>query len=466
MRITRRIGYHPVVALMLGLLLGHPASAALKSTETVRGRAPTVSDVAIVATTGNPMEGDTLQSSGSQLFTDVDGDAEFNSLKQWYRSGDTTPVASGTSYRLTASDVGQTLQFGYTPATDPAITDPAIGVEVRSTASAGVQGLPVAASSTFAVSKASVIANNSDTTVLTLTLKDSGNRPVTGIAIRLSLEASVVSGFSGGAPALPQPLETAQGSGIYTATVKSGSVGTINVTPKLNAGPLSVTPGSQQIAFVSPLSVTQVSPVVNAYSFGSGSGFPTTGFATAKFRVSLSDNNPTAYQWAVDGSNNGTGYTSVDTTGVVTLNTARSGAQLIQVKDKISGAVLASYSFTLTGWFTNNGSTKTSWTAANTYCSTRGGQPTVAQLTNAEYRGGAYAPGGTRSVGNLWGEWGDIGAQGSGFIKDDAELYWASEGDGRGYYYVIYMNSGFISLHLNIIDSAIDGKYVVCRQGL
>ncbi|MGY0149092.1 invasin domain 3-containing protein [Edwardsiella tarda] len=460
MRITRKIGYHPVIALMLGLLLGHPASAALKSTETVKGHAPTVSGVAIIATTGNPLEGDTLHSPGSQLFTDVDGDSEFNSLKRWYHSGDTTPVASGTSYRLTASDVGHTLQFGYTPATNPAITDPAIGVEVRSTASAVVQGLPVAAGSTFVASKASVIANNSDTTVLTLTLKDSGNRPVTGIATRLSLAASVVSGFSGGAPELPRPQETAQGSGIYTATVKmvnSGSVGTINVTPKLNAGPLSVTPGSQQIAFVSPLSVTQVSPVVNAYSFGSGSGFPTTGFATAKFRVSLSDNNPTAYQWAVDGSNNGTGYTSVDTTGVVTLNTARSGAQLIQVKDKISGTVLASYSFTLTGWFTNNGSVLSNWSDAITYCSTRGGLPTITQLTNYSLASSATA---TRAVGNLWGEWGAMGSQNSGFLS---YYYWTSELSGLGGHYVVILSSGGVFATFSDMDR---NYYAVCRQGL
>ncbi|MFS6803606.1 invasin domain 3-containing protein [Edwardsiella tarda] len=429
----------------------------MKSTETVKGHAPTVSGVAIIATTGNPLEGDTLQSSGSPLFNDVDGDAEFNSLKQWYRVGDTTPVASGTSYRLTARDVGHTLQFGYTPATDPAITDPAIGVEVRSTASAGVQGLPVAAGSTFAVSKASVIANNSDTTVLTLTLKDSGNRPVTGIATRLSLVASVLSGFSGGAPALPQPVETAQGSGIYTATVKSGSVGTINVTPKLNAGPLSVTPGSQQIAFVSPLSVTQVSPVVNAYSFGSGSGFPTTGFATAKFRVSLSDNNPTAYQWAVDGSNNGTGYTSVDTTGVVTLNTAHSGVQVVQVKDKTSGTVLARYSFTLTGWFTNNGRVLSNWSDAMTYCSTRGGQPTTTQLTNDSITSSAGA---TRAVGNLWGEWGDMGSQDSGFLS---YYYWTSELSGLGGHYQVLLSSGGIFATFSDMPRY---YYAVCRQGL
>lgn len=462
MRITRRIGYHPVVALMLGLLLGHPASAALKSSETVKGHAPTVSGVTIIGTSGNPLEGDSLHSPGSQLFTDVDGDSEFNSLNRWYHSGDTTPVASGTSYRLTARDVGQTLQFGYTPATNPAITDPAVGVEVRSTASAVVQGLPVAASSTFTASKASVIANNSDTTVLTLTLKDSGNRPVTGIAVRLSLAASVVSGFSGGAPVLPRPLETAQGSGIYKATVtlgKSGYVGTINVTPKLSAGPLSVTPGSQQIAFVSPLSVTQVSPVVNAYSFGSGSGFPTTGFATAKFRVSLSDNNPTAYQWAVDGSNNGTGYTSVDTTGVVTLNTARSGPQVIQVKDKISGTVLASYTFTLIGWFTNNGNTTMTWMAANTYCSTRGELPLGSQLTTA-----VMAPtggGGARVVGNLFGEWGHMGTQGAGFIGSN---YWTSEVYARGTHYRVYLNVGAAGVADDILDGSI--VFVTCRQGL
>ncbi|UCQ19184.1 intimin/invasin family protein [Edwardsiella tarda] len=444
-------GYRPVVALMLALLLGHPARAALNSTETVRGRAPTVSDVAIVATTGNPMEGDTLQSGGSARFADVDGDSEFNSLKQWYRSGGTTPVASGTSYRLTAGDAGHTLQFGYTPATDPSITDPAVGMEVRSTASAVVQGLPVA-SSTFTASKASVIADNSDSTVLTLTLKDSGNRLVTGIATRLSLEASVVSGFSGGAPALVQPAETAPGSGIYTVSVKSGSVGTINVTPKLNAGALSVTPGTQQITFVPPR-VTEVSPVANAYSFANNSGFPTTGFANARFKVSLSDNNPTAYQWAVDGSNNGTGYTSVDTTGVVTLNTARSGPQVIQVKDKISGTVLASYTFTLNGWFTNNGNTQREWAYANTYCSTRGGLATRAQLTN-----GSRGVGGTRSVGNLWGEWGAMGSQGSGF---HSTYYWTSEADGRYNHYVVYLILGNV---LSSIDSSY--YYVFCRQGL
>ncbi|UCQ12687.1 invasin domain 3-containing protein [Edwardsiella tarda] len=453
MRITRMTGYRPVVALMLGLLLGHPARAALNSTETVRGRAPTVSDVAIVATTGNPMEGDTLQSGGSARFADVDGDSEVNSLKQWYRSGGTTPVASGTSYRLTADDAGHTLQFGYTPATDPSITDPAVGMEVRSAASAVVQGLPVAAGSAFAVSKTSVTANNSDSTVLTLTLKDSGGRPVTGIATRLSLVASVVSGFSGGAPALVQPAETAPGSGIYRVTVASGTAGTLTVTPRLNGGPLSVTPGTQQITFVSPPSVTQVSPVENAYSFANNSGFPTTGFANARFKVSLSDNNPTAYQWAVDGSNNGTGYTSVDTTGVVTLNTARSGPQVIQVKDKISGTVFASYTFTLNGWFTNNGNTPLNWPSSNAYCSTRGGLATRAQLANGTpgYRS-------TRSVGNLWGEWGYMESQGSGFLSLN---YWASDGDGLGVYHTVFLLDGHVS---NANDT--NRRYVTCRQGL
>ncbi|WP_438334733.1 invasin domain 3-containing protein [Edwardsiella tarda] len=463
MRTTRRIGYHPVVALMLGLLLGHPASAALKSSETVKGHAPTVSGVTIIGTSGNPLEGDSLHSPGSQLFTDVDGDSEFNSLKRWYYSGDTTPVASGTSYRLTARDVGQTLQFGYTPATNPAITDPAIGVEVRSTASAVVQGLPVAAGSTFVASKASVIANNSDTTVLTLTLKDSGNRPVTGIAVRLSLAASVVSGFSGGAPVLPRPLETAQGSGIYKATVKmvkSGSVGIINVTPKLDAGPLSVTPGSQQIAFVSPLSVTKLNTVAPlTWSYESSSGFPTTGFVGARFRVNLSDNNPTAYQWAVDGSNNGTSYTDVEESGVVTLKMARSGPQIIQVKDKISGTVLASYSFTLKAWFTSLGSsTSLDWNNASNYCSSsmRGGLPTREQLTGNSTQDTYSA----MTLGSLAGEWDTLDSYwGANFFSHVP--YWTSSPSRAGSHYAIALRMGAA---YSYPDS--EKKYVVCRQGL
>lgn len=239
-------------------------------------------------------------------------------------------------------------------------------------------------------------------------------------------------------------------TGVYVFADATHNAGIISAT-RSGAFTSEYRSATTTVTTVNPVTVTNVSPVINPNTFAANSGFPQTGFAGAKFKVNLSDNNPTAYQWAVDGSNDGTAYTSVSTSGVVTLNSGHSGLQTVQVKNKNTGVVITTYTFTQTGWFTFNETTPQQWPESRTFCSTRGGQPTVAQLTSNSYPEPAS---GDRLVGPLYSEWGNMDNQGF-----KANNYWTSEFESSGFHYVVLLWNGTVS-RTNATSN------VVCRQGL
>ncbi|HGY4723565.1 TPA: Ig-like domain-containing protein, partial [Citrobacter amalonaticus] len=214
---------------------------------------------------------------------------------------------------------------------------------------------------------------------------------------------------------------------------------------------------STTVTTVNPVSITNITTPADPYTFATSSGFPQTGFATAYFKVNLRDSNPTAYTWAVDGVNGGTSYTKVDLNGQVTLKAAKSGAQTVQVKNTATGTVLATYTFTLQGWFVNN--TYMTWTNTSNYCSTRGGLATRQQLVGAAVEAGTYVSRGT--VGGLWSEWGNLSKYGgSGFV---ASNYWSSDP-----FLILTGNHYMADLGYGSVTYAPDGFnfYMVCRQGL
>jgi hypothetical protein len=72
-------------------------------------------------------------------FGDADGDSEILSggnatSYRWMLDGTPISGASSPEYTVGASDAGKSLAVEVTPKTDPAITDPAVGMPVLSTA--------------------------------------------------------------------------------------------------------------------------------------------------------------------------------------------------------------------------------------------------------------------------------------------------------------------------------------------
>ncbi|EMR7683814.1 hypothetical protein WKA22_004001 [Yersinia enterocolitica] len=142
----------------------------------------------------------------------------------------------------------------------------------------------------------------------------------------------------------------------------------------------------------------------------------------------------------------------MDNTGKVTFTAKGNSTPVtITATPKAGGAPLT-YTFTVSSWFINNGSTTMNWNDASAWCTARGTtQPTRVQLIQGI---------GTRGIGSLWSEWGNMGNYtGSGFLSI---YYWTSVAGSIGHHDLVFLSSGSIASN---IDSY-DGGYVVCRQGL
>ncbi|MFS6817623.1 Ig-like domain-containing protein, partial [Citrobacter meridianamericanus] len=247
---------------------------------------------------------------------------------------------------------------------------------------------------------------------------------------------SVVVTDSSGNAAVARPYAAATtDTGVYAVARSIENPGVISASRSgiSHASSEYISPTTTVTTF-NPVTITSVSPVNNPYTFAANSGFPKTGFAGAKFKITLSNNNPTAYQWAVDGSDNGTTYTSVEPDGTVTLNSGHSGEQVVQVKDKTSGIVWATYTFTQTMWFKQDAGGFT-WTDANAYCTARGQRlPEVSNVTTNGYTGST-----NRVVGSLYSEWGSSGSYWSGIV-----LVWTSERSGADTMYDVSTRTGLV----------------------
>ncbi|HGY4723555.1 TPA: invasin domain 3-containing protein [Citrobacter amalonaticus] len=227
---------------------GAPVSA---QTPVVKGHAPTASGVGITGP-ATPLAGDTLHLGAT--FSDPDGDAESGSLLQWYHSDGTAIAgATGQDYVIQDSDAGQRLQAGYTPKTDPLITDPDTGAEVKSALTVLIMGKPDGAKSTFTRDKGTISATGTDKAILTLTLKDSSGNPVSGIAGRLSLAHVPVAG----ADSVSLTTDD-RGNGVYEFSVTGTQPGTVEFTPQLDGAPLATTPATLSLLLTGDSATAQI----------------------------------------------------------------------------------------------------------------------------------------------------------------------------------------------------------------
>lgn len=131
--------------LLAALAVGAQAAGVSQKTDTVKGRAPVASNVAINNQSYphfvGARAGHTI--SVGYGFDDADGDADSSAI-QWLRDGTAINGATASTYTVQSADANRSLSVQVTPKTDPAITDPASGVAIASAAIKVVTGaLPV-----------------------------------------------------------------------------------------------------------------------------------------------------------------------------------------------------------------------------------------------------------------------------------------------------------------------------------
>lgn len=247
--ISRYLSY---LALWLVLWQTTGAMAESANTLSVQGRAPVASSVTLTGPAA-PLVGDTLL--GTYAFNDQDTDEEQGSVLRWLNNSD-IELARGDRYLLTDAERGKQLRFAVTPATNPAVTDPHEGVEVSSSLSAVVQGRPDPAKSTFSVDKSTIVADGVDNAVLTLTLKDDNQTPVTGISDRVAL------GYSGVDTDVISLTENDLGNGIYEYILTGTKSGVVTLTPQLDGTPLTTLPQSLQVTLAANPAAAKVVQLV------------------------------------------------------------------------------------------------------------------------------------------------------------------------------------------------------------
>ncbi|MGS0636981.1 inverse autotransporter beta domain-containing protein, partial [Citrobacter sp. VF227] len=299
---------------------------------------------------------------------------------------------------------------------------------------------------------ATIVATGRDASLITLVLKDVNGNPVAGRAVTLT---GSLTGTTTGAV-------TDHGDGTYTAELTGTAAGSTTVSAQVNGSAFGVSPVTVTLT-APPPQIMSGTVSVNGATFALDSGFPTTGFMGASFRIQPggSDANNNQYIWSSDQS-----WVSVAGTGVVTFTgTATRATKTVTITaTPVAGGAPLTYAFTLKGWYINDGDAIRSWSDANMYCSSQSGYslPTIVQLTNDTWRksSGAKGQDQTRAANaGLWSEWGNLTSySGAGF---SGTSYWSSEQSSSDYNYYVFLNVGVVYHDVNTIMI-----YSVCRQGL
>ncbi|EKN6178981.1 hypothetical protein WKA22_004148 [Yersinia enterocolitica] len=127
-----------LAAIIVGLLAGTAAAQALAITSaptaTVTGHAPVLTAGQIIYEDKNSNgvldTGDIVKIDAAHVFafSDVDVDTQATDTYSWKVGG--TEVATSATYTIVDADLGKSIMLTVTPHTNPAITDPAVGLPV------------------------------------------------------------------------------------------------------------------------------------------------------------------------------------------------------------------------------------------------------------------------------------------------------------------------------------------------
>ncbi|CNF72805.1 invasin [Yersinia similis] len=280
--------------------------------------------------------------------------------------------------------------------------------------------------STLVATPVNIEANGSDTSGVTLTLRDNNNNPVTGQTVAFASTLGTLGNV------------TEQASGIYTATLTAGTVAGI--------ASLSVNVGGTALGMTSAtVTLNKITSIrVNTYDFNANAGFPTTGFVGAKFQIMVNSAIPTAgtMNWSSDSP---TLY-AVSNTGLVTFNSQFTGVvqHTITATSVDNPLLILKYSFTVNTWYSTPDVSKYNHTNAVSLCTNNGLiLPPLNSLSMGESSRGTLA--------TLWGEWGDMrvfgwpeSSGGGGFWSStpSGSLYRVANLDGG---YLTQFSSGIVT---------------------
>jgi adhesin/invasin len=290
--------------------------------------------------------------------------------------------------------------------------------------------------STLVANPVNIVANDSDTSVVTLTLRDSNNNPVTGQTVAFTTTLGTLGAVSEG------------GGGVYTATLTAGTVaGVTDVTASVGGSAFGVAPAS--VTLTTPVTFTGIS--VNGHTFGKDKGFPTTGFENASFTLNM-NGNPTDFVWTTNSANVG-----VNGNGVVTFNNEFSGSVTITATSNVDANVLT-YTFTVENWFYPQ-QVGINWADALALCDVPGRQlpPLVGKMAQGEN---------VRGIGSLLGEWGNMDTYGQ-LTSSPNGIAWTNQESiaSPGQYFTAYFtgsNGGFFIEHETWNN---DSNYVaICQR--
>lgn len=267
---------------------------------------------------------------------------------------------------------------------------------------------------------------------------DNNNNPIAGQTVHFSAT-------NGAIVTVVNPISN--DDGITTAIAKSQTAGVSRITATLDNGSTAST--NMTFAPATPLQLTDIE--VNGHNFAVSSGFPQTGFIGATFQLTIngSTSDNSLYTWSADQS-----WLEVSNTGEVrftsTPDSGNRSATISIVPD--TGGPSLSYTFTIQNWFSHQNTTSDATTAASRCAAQGSAAAPYRSLTNA-----ALESNGSRTIGNLWGEWGSMGAYGNGWQSD---AYWAQEQFSTpGQYYAVNLSSGFLT---NSLEDR--PYYTVCIQ--
>ncbi|VEE71100.1 YrIlm family inverse autotransporter adhesin [Yersinia pseudotuberculosis] len=142
--------------------------------------------------------------------------------------GNVTEQASGVyTATLTAGTVSGVASLSVS------VGSSALGVTPATVTLNGDSGNLSTTNSTLVAAPVNIEANNSDTSVVTLTLRDNNNNPVTGQTVAFTSTLGTLGNV------------TEQASGVYTATLTAGTVsGVASLSVSVNSNALGVTPAT------------------------------------------------------------------------------------------------------------------------------------------------------------------------------------------------------------------------------
>ncbi|WP_423731474.1 Ig-like domain-containing protein [Hafnia paralvei] len=286
-------------------------------------------------------------------------------------------------------------------------------------------------------------ANGVDVITFTATVKDSAGVVVPNTAVTFST--------TGSATLSATSVQTdSVGQALVTVKDVVGEVVTVKAVSAINSAD---TGQNKQVTFIAS-KITAV--IAGGHTFAPDSGFPQTGMTSTNFQLVVDGNvaNNSNYTWSYNPE--ASSWIRIDSPGLVRLASTPTGGNTVTITaTPTDGGPALTYTFTIKHWFVSEGRSSTDPADADSLCPSRGREvPSYADLSNA-----APSSTGTRAVGTLWGEWGDL-SQYIWSTGGGVEAIWTKETGTTGQRIYVSWRSGYVNQNILSPDQSVD---IACK---